>query len=175
MKKGSFHAFAVITNNAPSQILQKEQISCSVTVFAPQLQVCVYRVVIPTRPPPALQHPVFSQHKTVRSGRKTAFVVNSDVVFVGPTFPNMYILSFPWTAVILISGVWGQCPCVLPCFLPFILERGCEGQAALPSSVFGSLLTSTEVLSVLYRGLLSMFPLQESFFELVPDLHSLFF
>lgn len=105
-------------------MLQKEQISCSLTVFthvlfAPQLQVSVCGVGIPTRPLPALQHPVFSQHKTVRSGRKTGFLVNSDVVFVGPAFPNMYILSFPWTTVIFISGVWGQCPCVLPCFVPF--------------------------------------------------------
>lgn len=125
-------------NNAPSQILEKEWISCGVTVFtrvpfAPQLQVCVCRAKIPTRPPLAslaLQNGVFSQHTTVRTGRKTGLIVNSDVVFVGPALYNVHSLSLPWTSVIFISGCWGQCPCVLPVFCPFILERGCEGQTA---------------------------------------------
>lgn len=35
--KGSFHAFVEMINNAPSQILQKEWISCSVTVYSRSL------------------------------------------------------------------------------------------------------------------------------------------
>lgn len=155
--KGSFHVFVEMINNAPSQILQEEQMSCNATVYSSE-QSCRFVKLLtwlrsPTSPPKQFG---CSQHTSVK-WQENGFGWELQRCFSWLVFFSMYILSSPWTSVVFISGCRGQRPCVVPCFHRWTWLWGTDD---LPSfGLFRRLLTGTEEASDLYRWWLdSMFP-----------------